>query len=638
MPFAERFELRLPAGPIAVVGSHSGDARRSNRAGKTALLEAITWCLYGVHRKRFEDAIIHRSSSACEVTVNLEGMIVKRSRSRGSSTKLVVRDRDIFKGVDIELTGDAAQNAVLRELGLGLDDYLATVCFRQGDVESIISRGANDRLALVSEWLQLTKWLASKKIQSARANATDTKLAEARASLEIEAQYLLSDERREDATVELAALKKKLAALDHELQTAQSRFHDSVAAKAQLAHHGELVQLRESAAELRTKLKGRAEAEKRRAEAAEEESRLRALATEADRAVKELDVVQREGFDGRCPVTCEACPVKDEVTEFVRSASELHATRANKYAVQRRVWVEARASLESARKTAAEFERFAAQYQLTVNRGKELSESLTMTEEEATAAPSAQALQLEFEEARSRHSEALTRATELESMLSNATLHVARYDVLALKVRDAERESQACKLALRAISSVPARIAEQQLGELEQGANVLLQGSGVSLRFSWARELAEKSPICEDCGHVFKSKRGDECPSCRAARGKKLSQELEFLCEDGSGVEEDVRYNSGGTRAIVGSAIRLGASAMLRRIRSSPASWAIVDEPFGSLDVENREQLARTFAGMLGSVGLEQAIVVSHDPALVAALPHRIVIDKDGSSSTARVE
>ena len=46
----------------------------------------------------------------------------------------------------------------------------------------------------------------------------------------------------------------------------------------------------------------------------------------------------------------------------------------------------------------------------------------------------------------------------------------------------------------------------------------------------------------------------------------------------------------------------------------------------------------RTFAGMLGHVGLEQALVVSHDPALLAALPNRIVVDKDGSSSTARVE
>jgi DNA repair exonuclease SbcCD ATPase subunit len=158
------------------------------------------------------------------------------------------------------------------------------------------------------------------------------------------------------------------------------------------------------------------------------------------------------------------------------------------------------------------------------------------------------------------------------------------------------------------------------------------------LRFSWARELADKATACDECGYVYATKRGDECPTCKAPRGKKLAQELELLCDDGSGLEEDARFNSGGTRAIVGAAVRLAASAMLRRMRGSSAAWAIVDEPFGSLDAENREQLARTFAGMLNSVGLEQAFVVSHDPVLLEALPHRIVIDRDGSSSTPRFE
>lgn len=75
---------------------------------------------------------------------------------------------------------------------------------------------------------------------------------------------------------------------------------------------------------------------------------------------------------------------------------------------------------------------------------------------------------------------------------------------------------------------------------------------------------------------------------------------------------------------------------MLRDLRGSPVRFAVVDEPFGALDAENRETLARSFAGMLGSVGLEQAFVVSHDAALLAAMPARILITRDGSAS--RVE
>ena len=68
MPFAGEHVLVLPSGPIAVVGTHEGDPRRSNRAGKTSLLEAVTWALYGAHRKRLDDAVINRSARAARST------------------------------------------------------------------------------------------------------------------------------------------------------------------------------------------------------------------------------------------------------------------------------------------------------------------------------------------------------------------------------------------------------------------------------------------------------------------------------------------------------------------------------------------------------------------------------------------
>ena len=117
-----------------------------------------------------------------------------------------------------------------------------------------------------------------------------------------------------------------------------------------------------------------------------------------------------------------------------------------------------------------------------------------------------------------------------------------------------------------------------------------------------------------------------------------MSDDLEILVDDGSGEIEDVRAKSGGARVLVASALRLAASAMLRDLRGTPVGWACVDEPFGPLDAENREALARVFSGMLGAVGLEQAFVVSHDQALLDALPNRIVVERSGSRSTLRLE
>jgi DNA repair exonuclease SbcCD ATPase subunit len=637
MPFAEWFRLNLPAGPIAVIGSHSGDPRRSNRAGKTALLEAITWCLYGEHRKRLDDDVIHKQCSFCKVSIGLGSrksdssyLMVERSRTRSSSTKLVVST------MTEEFVGDAAQNAIVRAVGIGFDDYTATRCFRQGEVADIIDRSPSERLSLVSEWLQQSRWFIAKKLQAAKSNAADAKLAEDRAALATAAGYLLAEPDREAAENELALAFRGVVDDEAEITELSAKLMQLAEAEAQRSQHVEMKQLRVQAADLRKQLVGRVNASQRKAQAGQNLADKQEAVQAAKVAVDKLVQVRRAGFDGICPVTCEACPVAEEVTAAARAANELLSVRTAAHEAAAKQMPPAMLEAAAANSEVIALDRVAARYQQVVERGKELAATLPPLSDEEV--PSAEPLKQRLEELRQRSSEMSRRVGELESMLAAATWNNARHAQLQAAERESDRAALVSRLALRAISSVPARIAAEQLDELELEANQLLEGTGVSLRFSWTRELGNKSPVCEECGYVYPSKRGDTCPTCSAVRGKKRAQELEILCDDGSGVEEDVRFNSGGTRAIVGSAIRLAASAMLTRLRSSRSAWAIVDEPFGSLDVENREQLARTFAGMLGSVGLEQALIVSHDPALLTALPNRIVVDKDGAASTARVE
>lgn len=632
LPFGKSFALELPGGPIAVVGTHSGDGRRSNRAGKTSLLEAVTWCLYGVHRKRLDDAIIHRDSSEAVVAVDLGALRARRSRKRGQSTKLVVQ----LDGN--ELTGKAAQEAIERAVGMGVDDYLATSCFRQGDVEAIINRTASERLSLVAEWLQQSKWFDAKKIQSAKAVAAEQRLIANRSAVTTLANDLITDALRDAMQAEVARTRGRVVELEAQIATLQDK---RVAAKQRVTIEQttqQLQSLREEARQLRASLGGRGEAAQNRELAEQGLSRARQTHASVASQLDELVQVRHLGFQGVCPVTCEECPVAEEVTEVARAADELLEERKRAEKTASGVVRDLTSVYAEARTRESELERAATRYQALVERGKGLEATLASMETTVEVDESLEELSEQLATLQHSWREASERIGEIEQMLEAAEGSAKRHENLLASGAGLEAELRASRLALRAISSVPAKIAEQQLGELEREANELLADSGVSLRFSWQRELADKAPVCDECGYIYRDKRADECPGCHAVRGRKMAQELELLCDDGSGSEEDVRYNSGGTRAIVGSAVRLAASAMLRRLRSSQAAWAIVDEPFGPLDAENREMLARTFAGMLGSVGLEQALVVSHDPALLAALPHRIVVDKRGSASIARIE
>lgn len=632
MPFKDSFSIALPAGPIALVGMHDGDPRRSNRSGKTAFLEAITWALHGVHRKRLDDQIINQLCEACEVALELGEMHITRGRKRGESTKLRV------KLGSKEYTGQKAQEMILQYVGLTLDDYLATLCFRQGDVESIINRTAGERLTLVSEWLQQSRWFDAKKIQGARMSFADQQLATKREGLGLTRAHVLTDGLRAAMLNEVERLKAQMFEIDGKSVVLANKIAQTSDLRVQATNARQLVELRKKAAQLRGARENPAKDREAAVAAEAEWQKEREARSKIGEELEGMRRVVDEGFDGLCPVMCAECPVADQVTLSVRESHDLFESRQEQWREHADREIAAKRLMDNAKARVTQIEHTAWRYQEMVKQGKELAARVTENVDELLEnAPDIAPLQAEQEQLQSAYVKASNRVKEIETMLEASDVMEKKCEGLEKEVQEAEVQSQVARLAYRAISSVPARIAREQLAELEQEANLLLSGTGVNLRFSWARELADKAPICDECAYVFQSKRQDECPVCKCARGKKLAQELELLCNDGS-VEEDVRYNSGGTRAIVGSAIRLAASSMLRRLRSTQAAWAIVDEPFGSLDAENREALAATFSGMLGSVGFEQALVVSHDAALLSALPHRIVVNKDGATSTVQVD
>lgn len=639
MAFRGEFSMTLPAGPIAIMGQHAGDTRRSNRAGKTAFLEAHTWALFGVHRKRTDDAIINREVDECCVKVTLGDLQVMRARKRGHSSKLTVHDRDVLKDENVTFTGDQAQEHIVRVLGLSVDDYLATSCFRQGDVEALINRTAGERLAIVSEWLRHDAWTEAKRLQLGKVTAHDKALAAKRAELDAAKPYCLGAAMQTALQDELKRLEvardEKQAVHDGRL----GQLKDSVICAQAIAHHAELATLRARAVELKPLLVARADLDERVKVFSDARDLASANLAKVTAAFEELKAFREKGFDGRCPVMCDACPVADGVDEKLSQRNDLYRQRQEDLLKADDFYRQACVSHDKLVAEQTKLGKLAAEYQQVVSRGKTIAAGVLLPYDQAHAGhvdPSALRDEMRKEQESLERNRA--RSAEVEQILAVGAKGQLRVDVITNQIEACEEESRISHLALRAIASVPSTLAAEQLTELEQDANVLLAGSGVSLRFSWQRELSDKAPVCNDCGFEYIGQRHDQCPQCRAQRGKKLAQELEILCDDGSGGEEDARYNSGGTKAVVGSAIRLAASAMLRRTRGAQAGWAVVDEPFGQLDMENREQLARTFAGMLGGVGLEQALVVSHDPLLLGALPNRIVIDKDGTASTARLE
>lgn len=633
MPFAGDHDIELPAGPIAVVARYRDNPRRSNWGGKTALIEAVTWCLFGTHRKRLDDGVINNARPACAVELTLdEGLVVRRNRQRGASTVFTVIDGDEVR------RGTAAQQLLAERLGIGLEDYEATVSFRQDDIESLVGMRAGKRREVIATWLRLDRWTHAAKKAAERSRKALQALGEARAAL---AALDGTSTAPCDAT-QLEALGRELAGKRADLISIAASI-ESWGDPDQLQENLDaLAHLRTAALDQRSKLARRAsvEGDDREAEQAlQAAAEARAI---ANRRYDQLEEIVNSSFDGQCPVMCEACPAADHVQRRVQESKPLLDDAATAVREAEATWRAAQMARLAAGRELHALTVLSGQYEETVARGKALTAQVRgKTHADVEAANRAIG---EFEQKRERIEAEITdliaREASARTQLAAFERARAQREQLTLGVAQAEREVRVAALMLKALgpTGVPARVARAHIASLESAANELLIDAGLSLEFAWERATKDRAPTCLECGHIYVGQRDRKCPSCDAERPPKMSDEVEILVDDGSGEIEDVRAKSGGARVLVASALRLAAAAMLRRVRGARVAWATIDEPFGPLDAELREALARVFSGMLGSVGLEQAFVVSHDQALLDSLPHRLLIERADGVSTVHLE
>lgn len=123
-------------GPALIVGEIEGaeeERTRSNGAGKSNVVEAIIWCLFG--RTNFKDRPADRvinwyTGQDCYVELELiDGTTIRRTRNMGGHSDLLVRrpnGEDISSG-----TNPKAQEQLQRDYDLDFDIFTSSVFFGQ---------------------------------------------------------------------------------------------------------------------------------------------------------------------------------------------------------------------------------------------------------------------------------------------------------------------------------------------------------------------------------------------------------------------------------------------------------------------------------------------------------------------------
>ncbi len=159
---------------------------------------------------------------------------------------------------------------------------------------------------------------------------------------------------------------------------------------------------------------------------------------------------------------------------------------------------------------------------------------------------------------------------------------------------------------------VPALLIEQSLPQIEQKANDLLDrlsDGHMSIRFVTQAE--------------YKDKKRDD-----------LKETLDIQISDSAGTRAYEMY-SGGEAFRVNFAIRLALSEILAQRKGARLQTLVIDEGFGSQDVQGRQRLIEAIN--LVKNDFAKILVITHLDELKDAFPNRIEIEKTDRGSTVKI-
>ena len=221
-------------------GIHVACLAGDNGAGKSALLDAITWALWGKARARRDDELIHlgEDEMAVEFTFGLEDQtyqLLRRRKAgkRGSSMlDLQVRDGERWRSI-AESGVRATQEKIERVLRLDYETFVNSAFLRQGRADEFTVKTAAERKRVLGDILGLDRWTIYEERAKERLRDIQSEAGVIELRLrEIEAELA----RRPEYEVDLQAARTAVDELSVALQAVQAAYQQIETARLELRH------------------------------------------------------------------------------------------------------------------------------------------------------------------------------------------------------------------------------------------------------------------------------------------------------------------------------------------------------------------------------------------------------------------
>ncbi|MGD8517958.1 MAG: SMC family ATPase [Anaerolineae bacterium] len=171
--------------PLDFEGIHLACLAGANGHGKSALLDAMTWALWGKARAKRDDELIHQGETEMEVefVFDLGGTVYRVLRKRDSSQRgrtlldLQVRHQDEFRSL-AESGVRATQQAIIDLLRMDYETFTNSAFLLQGRADAFTTRTPAERKQVLGEILGLSLYDEYERRAKEKSKAKDREVAE----------------------------------------------------------------------------------------------------------------------------------------------------------------------------------------------------------------------------------------------------------------------------------------------------------------------------------------------------------------------------------------------------------------------------------------------------------------------------
>jgi exonuclease SbcC len=677
---------RDPA-PLDFSGIHIACLAGDNGAGKSALLDAMTWALWGRARARRDDELIHQGQTEMwvEFAFALAGNTYRVVRQRKAGTRgmgaldLQVRMPDGSFRTLAEPTMRETQAKINRLLRLDYDTFINSSFLLQNRADEFTVKTPAERKQVLADILGLEQWQvyeerAKERIKSieerialtdAELKRIDEELAqrpryEAELSSARAAVIMLGDKLRQaeeawqkiqgaqrDAghlDAQLAELAIRVAQAEREVRAVESDLADARTKADAGALRSQLTAVQTELQKLDGREADRDKARARKQALAEEAASLRGrneqLGPETE-PIKERVATLEKATRPQCPTCGQALSEKERKRLVAQLNAEVEARRNQYRANTARLRAIADESMQVERElNAAEadlrqcpaLQKREAEWLAAVNSAQEAQATVTRLAERRDQ------WQATLSADRARQAELSKQLNGLRAGLGDAVrvqteLDRARAEERAARDRVVRAEQQ--------IASCDA-LAEQRQARLAERKQLAEEkGLYEELRLAFGKKgvpamiIEAAIPEIEDGANALLSRITAGRMHVRfdtqreTVKGETV-ETLDIRIADELGTRPYENF-SGGEQFRVNFAVRIALSKLLARRAGAQLQTLVMDEGFGQLDASGRERLVEALNAIQHDFA--RILVITHVEELRDAFPARIEVTKTSQGS-----